>query len=444
MTAAHVPAGIRPLSGKQAASVAMSSARLNVWEGSVRSSKTVSSLVRWLRFVRTAPRGDLLMAGRTERTLRRNVINPLVDWLGEERCRYVQGTGELWLLGRRVYVAGANDESAQERIRGLTLVGAYVDEASTVPESFWTMLISRLSIAGAQLFATTNPDAPAHWLKKRWLDRAALHLPGTGPARLRPCTACGARTCPPGDCDTDERLDLHRFSFRLADNPHLPRAYVRAISREYVGLWHRRFILGEWVVAEGAVYDMFDPARHVIARLPDGEWIEQHLAVGVDYGTRNPFAAVRLTLTNKGRLYVPGEWGHDPASARRQLTDADFSRELRTWLGKRPAGWLCVDPSAASFKLQLYRDGVPSVTDADNAVIDGIRTVASLLGTDRLVVHESAAGLIDELPGYSWDDKAAARGEDRPVKVADHYCDAFRYAIATTEPLWQGQLTPAT
>lgn len=434
---------IKKLAGKQAASVAYASARINVWEGSVRSSKTVSSLVAWLQFVRRAPRGDLLMVGRTERTLRRNVINPLVDWLGEDRCRYVAGTGELWLLGRRVYVAGANDESSQERIRGLTLVGSYVDEASTVPESFWTMLVSRLSVEGAQLYATTNPDAPAHWLKKRWLDRACLHLPGEGPARLRPCNACGRKACPVGDHDEDERLDLHRYSFRLHDNPHLPRSYVRAVSREYVGLWYRRFILGEWVVAEGAVYDMFDPARHVVTGLPEGEWVAQDIGTGVDYGTRNPFAAVRLTLTNKGRLYVPGEWGHDPASARRQLTDADFSRELRRWLGKRPAGWVCVDPSAASFKVQLHRDGVPSITDADNAVVDGIRTVASLLGTDRLVLHESAAGLLDELPGYSWDDKAAERGEDKPVKVADHFCDALRYVVATTEPLWLPHLVPA-
>lgn len=443
---------IKPLAGKQATSVHLAAARLNIWEGSVRSSKTVSSVDAWLRHVRNAPAGDLLMAGRSERTLLRNVINPLVDRLGEKRCRYVAGSGELWLLGRRVYVAGGNDERSQERIRGMTLVGAYVDEASTVPESFWTMLVSRLSVEGARLYATTNPDAPAHWLKKRWLDRAWLHLPGAGRAYRVPCRDCGLRACPPGSHDDgddldptradtgDQRLDLARFSFRLTDNPFLPDSYVRAITREYVGLWYRRFILGEWVVAEGAVYDMFDPARHVVSALPADEWVAREIGTGVDYGTRNPFAALRLTLTNKGRLYVAGEWGHDPATARRQLTDADYSRELRRWLGKRPRGWLCVDPSAASFKVQLHRDGVPSVTDADNAVTDGIRTVASLLGADALVIDASCTGLLGELPGYSWDDTAAAKGEDKPVKVADHYCDALRYAVETTEPLWRPNL----
>lgn len=412
---------LQVLVGKQARSAHLATARINIWEGSVRSSKTVTSLVKWMHFVRTGPRGNLLLAGKTERTVARNVIDPLIDMVGTRRCRYLAGRGELQLFGRRIYVAGANDERSQERIRGLTLAGAYVDEASTVPESFWSMLVSRLSVEGAQLFATTNPDAPAHWLKKKWIDRASLHLAGDG--RVRRYTG-------------DDRLNLHRFSFRLADNPYLPSTYVEEISREYVGLWYRRFILGEWVVAEGAVYDMFDPARHVVGDLPQGEHIVEHLGVGVDYGTRNPFAAVRLARTNLGRLYVPGEWGHDPASARRQLTDAEYSAELRRWMGDL-GGWLCIDPSAASFKVQAHHDGVPSVIDANNSVLDGIRLVASLLANDLLVIHESAAGLIDELPGYSWDDKAAERGEDKPVKVADHFCDALRYVVATTQPLWR-------
>ena len=436
---------IEPQAPKGATSIHLATARLNIWEGSVRSTKTVSSVEAWLDFVRTGPAGDLFMGGRSERTLVRNVINPLVDRLGVERCRYLAGAGELWLLGRRVYVAGGNDERSQERLRGMTLAGAYVDEASTVPESWWTMLVSRLSLDGARLFATTNPDGPSHWLKRRWLDKAALHLPGEGRAYRIPCTDCGATSCPPTRCDNDERLDLARFSFRLTDNPFLPEHYRRNLAREYVGLWYRRFVLGEWVVAAGAVFDMFDPVRHVVDGLPDGEAIVRDLGVGVDYGTRNPFAAVRLALTDRGRLYVPGEWGHDPASARRQMTNSDYSRGLRAWMAKhRPGGgWVCVDPSAAGFKAELYRDGVPHITDADNAVLDGIRTVAALLGNDQLVIDRRAASLLDELPGYSWDDKAAARGQDQPVKVADHFCDGLRYVAETTEPLWRPHLAAA-
>lgn len=437
---------LAPLTGKQSTSLHLADGRLNIWEGSVRSSKTVVSVQAWLRFLRTGPAGDVLLVGRTERTVRRNIINPLVDMLGANRCRYIAGTGELWVLGRRVYVAGANDESSQERIRGLTLAAAYVDEASTVPESFWVMLVSRLSIAGARLFATTNPEGPAHWLKQGWLDRACLHLPGSGRAVRVVCAECGRPRCLPGECAADDRLDLHRFSFRIADNPHLPDDYVRSIAREYTGLWHRRFILGEWVQAEGAIYTGWDDPRHVVDELPElARWV----GVGVDYGTLNAFSAVAVAVTADERLAVVSEWRHDGRRSHRQLTDAEYSQELQGWLAGLQqtlpgrSRTIAVDPSAASFQTQLFRAGVRGVTDADNRVADGIRTVASLIAADRLIVHRSCRGLIDEIPGYVWDDKAAAKGEDRPLKTNDHSLDALRYAVMTGEPWWR-RMVPLT
>lgn len=425
-----------PLSGKARRSVTLADRRINVWEGSVRSSKTVSSLVAWLDYARNGPAGNLLMAGKTARTLQRNIIDPLTEMLGRRRCRYVAGVGELHLLGRRVYVASANDERAQERIRGLTLAGAYVDEATTIPESFWSMLLTRLSVEGARLLATTNPDNPTHWLKRDYLDRAALHL--TGPGRLDQH----------GDPD---RLDLARFSFQLADNPHLPAAYLDALQREFTGLWRRRYILGEWVLAEGAVFDMWNHEQHVVSSLPR---MTRWIGAGVDYGTTNPFAALLLGLADDGRLYLTQEYRHDSRRAGRQKTDQEYSEDLRDWLagadrpGENGRGvtpeWTVVDPSAASFLAQLYDDRMYGVAPADNAVLDGIRTVSNLLATDRLKVHESCTGLVDEMPGYSWDDTFAEKGEDVPIKVNDHSIDAARYVLHTTQAAWRPQLAKET
>src|SRR5678815_3518148 len=176
---------VRPLVGKASTAVGLATARVNVWEGSVRSGKTVSSLLAWLLFIRSGPPGNLIMIGKTERTLIRNVINPLIEWLGASRCRLVTGVGELWVCGRRIYICGANDERAQEKIRGLTLVGAYVDEASLLPESMWAMLMSRLSDPGARCYATTNPDNPSHWLKRDYLNRSRFWLQGDGSTVVR-------------------------------------------------------------------------------------------------------------------------------------------------------------------------------------------------------------------------------------------------------------------
>ena len=379
-----------------------STARINIWHGAVRSGKTITSLVRWIEYVATAPPGDLLLAGKTERTVYRNVIAPLEQMVGTRRCRYNRGTGELYLAGRRIWVVGANDQRAEGKIRGLTLAGAYGDELTLWPESFFRMLMTRLSVPGAKFFGTTNPDSPFHWLKKDYLDRAG-------------------------------ELDLRHWHFRLDDNPNLPADYIAALEREYTGLWRRRFVLGEWVVAEGAVYDMFDPDRHVVDELPRilRRWW------GIDYGTTNPFVCIELGLGDDQRLYVAREWRWDSARKGRQRTDAEYSRALAEWAGPERPERIYYDPSAASFGQQLWRDGWSGVREADNAVLDGIRAVAALLAADRLRIHRSCEGLLGELQGYSWDPKAQERGEDRPLKQADHGPDALRYVVMGTRSVWR-------
>jgi len=414
-----------PLSPAQVASVRESCGRVNIWDGSIRSGKTIGSLLRWLIFIATAPTGgQLVIIGRTRDAAWRNVIGPLQDRglfgavAGQVIGNY--GAPTVSILGRRVFVLGASDAKAERVIRGLTVAGAYVDEATTIPEEFFTQLLGRMSVPGAQLFATTNPDNPAHWLKAKFLDRL-LHLP-----------------------------DWRRFQFRLDDNPSLSPGYVESIKREYTGLWYRRFILGEWVAAEGAVYSMWNPAKHVIAHdeLPD---MTRMLAVGVDYGTTNATAALQLGIGIDRRLYLLDEWRHDPRQTNVRLTDAQLSAQLRAWLAKprlteRPGRheprneWIVVDPAAASFKVQLSTDGLTGVVDADNDVSYGIRTTASGLGGGWLKVSDRCTGLITEIPGYSWDSKATEKGEDKPVKVADHSLDAARYAVTTTETLWRGQI----
>ncbi|MFG1997888.1 PBSX family phage terminase large subunit [Spirillospora sp. NPDC048911] len=408
------------LSPAQLRSVAGAGSRINVWHGAIRSGKTVASLLRWLIYLSAPPPGGLyVIAGRTITTVERNVLEPLRD----ERLfgpvartvRHSPGAATATILGHKIHLIGAGDARAEERLRGMTCAGAYLDEATLLPEAFWTQLLGRMSVPGAQLFATTNPDSPGHWLKRRWLDQA-------------------------------RELNVAAFPFTIDDNPSLSASYVETLGREYTGLWHRRFIRGEWCQAEGAVYEAWDPGRHVVTELPR---IVRWLAVGCDYGTANPFSALLLGLGEDGRLYFVSEYRHEAGRARRQRTDEEYSADLRAWLGgvRRPhesgnvlgvePEWVYVDPSAASLKVQLWRDGLTNVTDADNRVREGIRLVSSLLATDRLRVHADCAGWIGEVGGYSWDGGAAAKGQDAPVKVDDHSLDAGRYAIKSAEWAWR-------
>lgn len=451
-------ATVTPLVGKQRRSVELATARLNIWEGSVRSSKTVCSLLRWLLYVRQGPPGNLVMIGKTERTLKRNIIDPLVEMIGQKRCRAKWGDGELMLLGRRIYLAGANDAKAEDKIRGLTLAGAYVDEVSLLPHGFWSMLLTRLSVEGAQLFGTTNPDNPQHWLMRDVLKKARTWLRHDG--RL-------VRSDAPG------RLDLARFSFRLADNPTLSAAYLAALAAEFQGLYRLRFIEGLWVLAEGAIFDTLDVepgGAHVVADVPrsaNGAPLAREWVLAIDYGTANPFVALLIGLFDdvdeKGqpfeRMYVAREWRWDSRAEHGQKTDAQYSKALGTWLdglapelGRVELDRIIVDPSAASFIAQLWADGWHGVRGADNSVTDGIRSTATLLAADRLRIHESCAtehraarasenDLLGELAGYVWDPTAAAKGEERPVKDADHGPDALRYGVMGTRLWWRHWLT---
>ena len=409
------------LSGKQLASIRESTGVVNIWHGAIRSGKTIGSLIRWLLFVANAPLGgELVIIGRTRDSAWHNVIAPLQDpcITGPAASLVVgnYGAPTVSILGRRVYIMGASDVKAEMVLRGLTVAGAYVDEVTTIPEGFFTQLLGRMSVRGAKLFGTTNPDNPAHWLKVKFLDR------------LR------------------ELEHWRVWHFTMDDNPSLTAEYIAQKHAEFTGLWFRRFILGEWVAADGAIYDMWDPDIHVIPA-DSAPQIRRHLGVGVDYGTTNASAGLLLGVSAepRPRLILLDEWRYDPATVKNRLTDAQISAGLRQWMSghQQPAiEWVFVDPAAASLKVQLHADGARNVTNADNDVSYGIRTVASLLGSRSLVVTDKCAGFITEVTGYSWDPKATAAGEDRPLKVADHSLDAGRYAVASTETLWR-PLMPA-
>lgn len=403
-----------PLSEKQTDYVVDSNAFVNLAEGAVRSGKTASGLLRWLMQVADAPTsGDLVVCAKTYDTAVRNIFNPLRDsrLFGplSKATTYTRGAPTATILGRIIEVITFNDERSESRLRGMTCASAYVDEWSLMPQSFHEQLLARCSLDGAQLFGNTNPDNPRHWLKANGIDEAR----------------------PGGRLHGDWAI----WHFGLDDNPFLSERVKDRYRRQYKGLWYRRMILGQWVMAEGAVYEGWDPDRHVVSELPH---ITRWVSLGVDYGDVNPFAGLLLGVGDDGRLYLCREWRWDSKQRMRQLTQAEYSARLRSWLDNMRVQpeWVCVDPAAAGFRHQLFRDGLMPVA-ADNDVLDGIRLVASLLAEGLLLVHDSCEGWIAEVPGYVWDDKAALLGEDKPIKADDHSIDAARYAIKTPEVLWR-------
>jgi PBSX family phage terminase large subunit len=402
--------------------------KIALWYGSVSAGKTVASLIAFLIAVRLAPRkGLIIIVGKTLATIYANVFVLLQDReiFGARiaaQVLYTPGATSAVILGREVLLIGANNAESVGKIQGKTVVLAYVDEAVLLPEAFWNMLVSRLRVDGARLLATMNPASMNHWMRKEWILKAA-----------------------------DKNL-IH-FHFTMRDNPHLPAGYEADMQKAYSGVFYDRMIKGEWTNAAGAVYPMWDPARHIIpfAQMPK---IKQVLGDGIDFGVSNASAALRVGITaeRKPRLVLMDEWRYDPRDHHgATLAPSDQAAMYREW-NKLPhtpyesfhrPDYNIVDPAALAFTAELRKFDEMELQPAHNGVLQGIGTVSRLLKNDQLIVTDRCKGWNTEVTEYRWDPKATAEGEDAVEKSDDHSLDAGRYGIHTTRQNWQYELEAA-
>ena len=394
------------LGAKQRDSIINSNSRLNIWEGAVRSGKSFGSLIRWLEYIQHAPAGNLVMTGKTATTIKHNIVDELCN-LVDMDARYYVGKGELTLWGRRIYLIGASDDRAEQKIRGSTFAGAYMDEISITPESFFTMLLSRLSVPDSKFFGTTNPDSPFHWLKADYIDRK-------------------------------DELDMAHWHFDLDDNPSLTDSFKNNLKKEYTGLWYKRYILGEWCLAEGTIYDFFDERVHTIKFAPDSA---RYYIVGVDYGTTNATSFVLMGYNPEKypNIWVEEEYYWDSKVKMRQKTDTEYAVDLANFMGGRNIKAVVIDPSAASFRAECTKQGIENLMEADNDVLNGIRFTSKMLANGTVKIMRKCQNLLKEMQTYVWDDNSIKLGEDKPKKQNDHGCDALRYALYTYfKPMYEG------
>lgn len=393
--------------------------RLNLLEGSVSSGKTWISLVLWAFWVKTMPQDKLyMMCAKSLTTLKRNCLLLLQELVGERNFVFSVPNKEGYLFGRHILLEGAHDSRSESKIRGLTLQGAYCDELTQFPQDFFTMLLSRLRLPGAKLIATTNPDAPGHWLKKDYIDRA-------------------------------DELDFLDIKFVIDDNTTLPNDYVTAIKKEYSGVFYERFIRGKWVLAEGIIYPMYADA---IADPPKKSKATDY-RLSIDYGTMNAFAAL-LWEKHGATWYATREYYYSGRDTGVTKTDEEYADEVDKLISdimnqreRDVSEGKCeyfqkmktiIDPSAASFitTLRKRKSGAFTmqnwykVIPADNDVIDGIRDTATAITLGLIKISPSCENWRKEAEGYVWDENTT---DDRPIKENDHLQDATRYFVFTTK-----------
>lgn len=369
-----------------------------ICDGAVRSGKTVcTGLSFFLWAMCTFHQRQFAICGKTIVSVRRNLIWEILPLLEEMGCavqeRVSQNKIVVSLGGREniFCLFGGKDEGAAALIQGITLAGALLDEVALMPRSFVEQCCARCSVEGGRLWFSCNPESPVHWFYQEWV--------------------LGA-----------QKKNALRLTFTMEDNPGLSELVRARYESMFQGAFYRRFILGQWVAAQGRVYDFFDDSLAQPAPL---ETLEDW-TISCDYGTVNP-TSMGLWGRRGQVWYRVGEYYYDSRARRRQKTDEEYADDLEGLADGRVIRAVIVDPSAASFIAVLRRRGW-RVRRAKNEVISGIRRTAQLLKSGRLVICQGCDDALREFQLYCWEEGG---GEDRVKKEHDHAMDEIRYFAST-------------
>ncbi|PWS23390.1 PBSX family phage terminase large subunit [Enterococcus faecium] len=373
-----------------------------ICDGSVRAGKTVIMSLSYIFWaMESYDEEQFGMAGKTIGSLRRNVIRPLKKMLRGRgyivKDNRTDNILEITKKGRTNYffLFGGKDEASQDLVQGLTAAGFFFDEVALMPQSFVNQATARLSVDGAKSWFNCNPAGPHHWFKLEWIDKLT------------------------------EKHAI-RIHFEMEDNPSLSEKVISRYKRMYSGVFYDRYIRGLWVLSEGIIFDNFD--KETMVKEPPIDEIANQYYVSIDYGTQNATVFLLWAKYDK-QWYCIDEYYYSGRDSSRQKTDAEYSRELREFVGDKKVK-VIVDPSAASFITQLRKEGF-TVVKAKNDVLDGIRATQVAMNKGTIYFSSKCKNLFAEFSSYIWDEKAADRGEDKPVKQYDHACDALRYFVYT-------------
>lgn len=400
---------------KQAEYIVNAHHRWNFAVGAVRSGKShmaVQYIIPQGLRERHGKKGINLILGASKENIERNVLEPMRQIWGASMVSEINSRNWASIFGEKVYCIGAEKMNQVSKIRGSEIKFCYVDEIVDINKEVFEMLKSRLSLPYSICHAAANPSYPTHFVKE-FIDSA------------------------------ENGVDIYSQEYTIYDNPFLPIEYVRSLEAEYAGtVYFLRYILGKWARAEGLIFPMFLEA---LAEVPNGE--AEDLALSVDYGTQNPFAAI--SWKKKGGIwYAEREYYHSGRKTGKQKTDDEYATDLEDFMAEEIEDYrtrleasrrepnvptpskiqLIVDPSAASFIALMKKKDWCKVVKANNDVEDGIRETASAMKRGLIKISCCMSEWRREVEGYVWDERVE---EDKPVKENDHLMDATRYFVKT-------------
>lgn len=315
--------------------------------------------------------------------------------------------------GSRIVVGGLDKST---RLYSTEFDIVYVPEAVELELQEWESLKRSLRhhvLPWQQLIGDTNPDKPEHWIKLR--------------------------------CDSGPTKMLHS---KHEDNPVLwndekgewtPEglAYLAALD-ELTGALYQRLRLGLWAQAEGAVYETWDDAIHLVDAFPiPKDWRRIR---SIDFGFTNPFVCQWWAIDPDGRMYLYRE-----IYITQRLVE-DLADDIKSASDDERIEATTADHDAED-RETLARHGVKTVI-AKKEISVGIQAVQARLRVvgdkPRLMIMRGARSDVDkkleskkkptstysEIGGYVWPKGSDGKPvKEVPLDINNHGMDAMRYAV---------------
>lgn len=293
----------------------------------------------------------------------------------------------------RLYVRSTDNP---DWLEGVTLIGAWLDEAGLMPYSVWVNIQGRLSVASkngyGRAIITTTPYA-SKWIKREIQKRAR----------------------------DGDRLYAY-FSWESNLNPAFPQEEFDRMKRTLPEAIFNRRYRGMFVPMEGLVYPEFDYDTHTVKPfdLP-AHWPRFG---GMDFARSQPTAILAIAEDPQEKIfYVYREF---------YKTEADL-RQSAAFLMQESMRYVLADPQGAGWIAELNRAyGCGEVKPADNKVEIGIERIGTLLKEGRLKFFNNLQSTLEEIEEYHYPAKTDDKQDkpDRPVKKDDHAMDALKYAFS--------------
>ena len=335
---------------------------------------------------------SFIVGGASQASIRRNILDDMEKILSKELK--LDKTNAIDIFGNKIYCFDGVNADTWKKIRGFTAAGALLNEATALHDGFVKEAISRCSYEGARIFMDTNPENPAHTVKKDYIDNTGQKL-------------------------KNGQLNIKAFHFTLFDNNKLDPEYVESIvASTPSGMFTDRDIHGRWVAAEGVIYKDFNESIHYINTVKGVNFVKYF--AGVDWGYEHFGSIVIIGEDDKGDFYLLKEIA-------KQHEEIDFwvdeAKKVKEEYGNIP--FYC-DSARPEHVDRFKKEGLRA-SNANKAVLSGIEEVAKLFKQNKFFILKAMADRFgEEIFMYVWNGKT---GE--PVKQFDDVLDAIRYAIYT-------------